>query len=181
MSAYSCSLLVIFLFFPFSAYAAGDEGQVSARNFLRINEEFCTAGQPSLQDLERLKEQGIVGIVNLRRPEENPTEQAQEREKAQQLGLKYFSIPVNGANPSPEQAEEFMKIVAEKENRPLFIHCAAANRVGGFWFIYRVLHDNWDCARAEQEARQIGLRSQNLVDFAKKYVEEKKPQACAGQ
>ncbi len=175
MTAYSCWL---FVFFLFSTYGAADEGQVSARNFLRINEEFCTAGQPSLQDLERLKQQGIVGIINLRRPEENPTEQAQEKEKAQGLGLKYFSIPVDGANPLPEQAEEFMKIMSEKENRPLFIHCAAANRVGAFWFIYRVLNDNWDCARAEQEARQVGLRSQGLLEFAKKYVQEKKPQAC---
>ncbi len=175
MSAYSCWL---FVFFLFSTYAPTDEGQVSARNFLRINEEFCTAGQPSLQDLEHLKQQGVVGIINLRRPEENPTEQAQEKEKAQELGLKYFSIPVNGAHPLPEQAEEFMKIMSEKENRPLFIHCQSANRVGAFWFIYRVLHDDWDCARAEQEARQVGLRNPDLFEFAKKYVQEKKPQAC---
>ncbi|MFB3902216.1 MAG: protein tyrosine phosphatase family protein [Acidobacteriota bacterium] len=177
MNSYSCWLSVFFLL---SSYVAGDEqGQVSARNFLRINEEFCTAGQPSLQDLERLKAQGVIGIINLRRPEENAAEQAEEKQKAQELGLKYFSIPVDGANPLPEQAEEFLEIVSEKENRPLFIHCLSANRVGAFWFIYRVLHDGWDCAKAEQEAREVGLSRPNLVEFARKYVQEKKPQACA--
>jgi uncharacterized protein (TIGR01244 family) len=178
MIGYSCWLLAFFLF---PSFQAQNEAQVSARNFLRINEEFCTAGQPSLQDLERLKAQGVVGIINLRRPEENPTEQQEEKEKAEALGLKYFLIPVDRANPTREQAEEFLKIVSEKQNRPLLIHCAAANRVGAFWLIYRVLNDGWDCAKAEQEARRVGLHSENLVEFAKKYVEEKKPQACGGK
>ncbi|RPI28282.1 MAG: hypothetical protein EHM61_05670 [Acidobacteria bacterium] len=175
----SCYLSAFFLFL---ASTPGEDQtqtpQVSARNFLRINEEFCTAGQPSLEDLERLKAQGVKGVVNLRRPEENAEEQAAERKRAEELGLKYFSIPVNGANPLPEQADEFLKILSQEENRPLFIHCQAANRVGAFWMIYRVMHDGWDCTRAEQEARQVGLRSPNLVEFSKKYIQEKKPQAC---
>lgn len=181
MNSYSCFLFVFFLSVS-SVFAAADEqNQVSARNFLRINEEFCTGGQPSLQDLERLKQQGVAGVVNLRRPEENASEQAQEKQKVEELGLKYFSIPVDGANPTSEQVEEFIRIVSDKGNRPLFIHCVTANRVGAFWFIYRVVHDNWDCARAEQEARQVGLSRPDLLDFAKRYIQENNPQACANK
>ena len=37
----------------------------------------------------------------------------------------------------------------------MFIHCASAGRVGGFWIIYRVVHDNWSIEKAEEEARRI--------------------------
>ena len=42
----------------------------SIKNFLRVNKEFCTGGQPSLQHLEKLKADGVKAIINLRQPTE---------------------------------------------------------------------------------------------------------------
>ncbi len=147
---------------------------VTAKNFLRINDCFCTGGQPSTQDLAKLKESGVHSILNLRRPEENPTEQQEEKKLAEDLGLKYFSIPVNTADLRDEQADRFLEITKDEANRPLFIHCASANRVGGFWLISRVLNDGWDFEKAEQEARKVGLKSPQLVEFARSYIQKKK-------
>jgi hypothetical protein len=36
--------------------------------------------------------------------------------------------------------------------------------------IRRVLVDRWTVDRAEEEAKQIGLRSPNLLDFARDYI-----------
>ena len=36
------------------------------RNFLRINEEFCTGGQPRSEHLAKLKADGVTTIINLR-------------------------------------------------------------------------------------------------------------------
>ena len=35
------------------------------RNFLRINSDFCTGGQPTLQHLEQLKAEGINELLFL--------------------------------------------------------------------------------------------------------------------
>lgn len=148
---------------------------ISARNFLWVNDEFCTAGQPSLEDLARLKAEGVKAILNLRRPGEEPI-LAREEERARALELKYFNIPVKTSAPQEHQADEFLRIVRDESNCPILIHCASANRVGGFWIIYRVLQDGWSFEKAEKEARRIGLRSPVLIDFARNYIEKYRQQ-----
>jgi len=141
----------------------------SIKNFLRVNKEVCTGGQPTMEDLARMKAEGIKAIINLRQPEEYDAEQ--EAAKAKELGLRYIHIPVAVAEPKDEQAEEFLKATSDPRNRPAFIHCGSANRVGAFWMIRRVLVDHWKAEDAEAEAKKIGLRSPNLVEFAHSYIE----------
>src|SRR4029453_4583401 len=65
----------------------------SIKNFLRVNKEFCTGGQPSLEHLEKLKANGVKAIINLRQPTEYAA--AEEEAKAKALGFRYFNIPVS--------------------------------------------------------------------------------------
>jgi len=69
----------------------------SIKNFLRVNKEFCTGGQPSLQQLEKLKADGVKAIINLRQPTEYAA--SEEEAKAKALGLRYFNIPVSASDP----------------------------------------------------------------------------------
>lgn len=141
------------------------------RNFVRINNEFCTGAQPRLEHLEILKADGVKAIINLRPPSEHRA--AEEEARAKELGLRYFNIPFVFGEPKEEQATEFLKITDDLENRPAFIHCAAGIRVGALWMIRRVLRDGWTVAKAEQEAEKIGLReSPHLTEFARKYIEK---------
>jgi hypothetical protein len=41
------------------------------RNFVRVNEQFCTGGQPRLEHLQQLKDEGVKAIINLRPPAEH--------------------------------------------------------------------------------------------------------------
>ena len=145
--------------------------QAPIRNFLKINDQFCTGGQPRIEHLEQLKAQGVKAIINLRQPSEHRAEE--EAAKAKELGLRYFNIPVVYADPKEEQATEFLRVTDDPENRPAFIHCTAAIRVGAFWLIRRVLRDGWTFEEAEKEAEKVGLReSPHLREFAKKYIEK---------
>ena len=163
------SIAILFLFaLGAGAQQAPDSG-FAAVNFLRVNDQVCTAGQPSLDDLAKLKAQGIRSVINLRRPSEhNATE---EEAKLRELGIRYISIPVDGNNIQDAQVAEFLKASSAAENQPMFIHCASANRVGGFWMIRRVLVDKWPIEEAEAEARKVGLRSANIRDFAVGYIQ----------
>lgn len=141
----------------------------SIRNFLRVNDQFCTGGQPRLEHLEQLKAEGIKAIVNLRTPTEHRA--AEEEARAKELGLRYFNIPVVFTDPRDEQVTEFLRITDDPANRPAFIHCTAAIRVGAFWMIRRVMRDGWTFEKAEEEARNVGLReSPHLNEFARKYI-----------
>ena len=141
------------------------------RNFIQINSEFCTGAQPRLEHLEKLKQDGVKAIINLRPANEHRA--AEEEAKAKELGLRYYNIPVVFGDPKEEQATEFLRITDDLENRPAFIHCAAGIRVGALWMIRRVLRDGWSIEKAEQEAEKIGLReSPHLNEFARKYIEK---------
>jgi uncharacterized protein (TIGR01244 family) len=139
------------------------------RNFLRINDQFCTGGQPRLEQLEKLKAEGVKSVINLRQPSEHRA--AEEEAKAKELGLRYFNIPVVYTDPKEEQVTQFLKITDDPTNRPAFIHCTSAKRVGALWLIRRVLRDGWTFEDAEKEAEKVGLReSPHLNEFAQKYI-----------
>jgi uncharacterized protein (TIGR01244 family) len=140
------------------------------RNFLRVNDQFCTGGQPKLEHLQKLKDEGVKTIINLRPTSEHRA--AEEEARAKELGLRYFNIPFVFGEPKDEQATEFLKITDDPANRPAFIHCAGAIRVGAFWMIRRVLRDGWKIDAAEEEAKKIGLKeTPHLVEFARRYIE----------
>ena len=141
------------------------------RNFVRVDAQFCTGGQPRLEHLAQLKADGVKAILNLRQPGEHRA--AEEEAKAKELGLKYFNIPVAYSDPKEEQASEFLKITDDPANRPIFIHCTAAIRVGAFWMIRRVLRDGWSIDAAQADAEKVGLHNApHLVDFARAYIEK---------
>ena len=150
------------------------------RNFVRVNDQFCTGAQPRLEHLEKLKSEGVKAIINLRPRSEHRA--AEEEAKAKELGLRYFNIPVVFADPKDEQVTEFLKITDDTENRPAFIHCAASIRVGAFWMIRRVLRDGWTVEAAEKEAEKIGLReSPHLNEFARHYIEKHRKKSVRRQ
>jgi uncharacterized protein (TIGR01244 family) len=153
-----------------AALAAGQD-LPPIRNFTKIDEQFCTGGQPRLEHLSKLKADGVRAIINLRQPGEHRADE--EEAMARELGLRYFNIPVNYREPKEEQVTEFLKLTDDAQNRPVFIHCTAAIRVGAFWMIRRVLRDGWSLEAAEEEARKVGLReAPHLVEFARNYIEK---------
>lgn len=163
------SVLITILLLAFSSALAQDAGEI--RNFLRVNKDFCTGGQPRLEHLEKLKAEGVKTIINLRQPSEHRA--AEEEAKAKELGLRYFNIPVAYGNPNEDQVAEFLKLTDDKENLPMFIHCTAAIRVGAFWMIRRALRDGWKIEDAQAEAEKVGLReSPHWVEFARQYIEK---------
>jgi len=138
-------------------------------NFLWVDAQVCTGGQPTLDALARLQRQGVRAVINLRRPDE-PGALAEEAAYATQLGLRYFNIPIDPNAPQDAQVEEFLQVMADPANRPAFIHCTVGSRVGALWMIRRVLVDGWSVEAAEAEAKRIGLRNPRTRNFARDYL-----------
>jgi uncharacterized protein (TIGR01244 family) len=143
------------------------------RNFLKVTPDFCTGGQPRLENFAQLKADGIKAVLNLRTPGEHRAEE--EKATVEKAGMKYFNIPVVYATPTDAQADEFLKITDDPANRPMFIHCTAAIRVGAFWAIRRAMRDGMPIDAAIEDGRKVGLQgAPHLDEFVRKYVETHK-------
>lgn len=141
------------------------------RNFSRHSESIAFGGAPTDEALASLKEAGFKTILDLRTPEEG-TEA--ERQKVESLGMTYHNIPITPSSITDEKVEEFSRIVDGAGNKPLLIHCASSNRVGGLWFIHRALADDVPEAESLDEAKKAGLRSPALEQVVRDYVEKKR-------
>jgi uncharacterized protein (TIGR01244 family) len=139
------------------------------RNFLQVNKEFCTGGQPRLEHFEKLKTDGVKAVLNLRTPGERRADE--DRAAVEKAGMRYFNIPVVYTAPTNEQVDEFLRITDDPSNRPMFIHCTAAIRVGAFWMIRRALRDGMTADAALDDARKVGLaNAPHLEEFARAYI-----------
>lgn len=135
--------------------------------------ELYLGGQPSPEDLQELRNQGFHTIINLRKSDEIDWNESEAVEK---LGMEYVHLPFSGPSELTDElfGKALQSIAAAGEEKSL-LHCASSNRVGAIWYAYRRLEGGLSPDEAEQEAREAGLRSSNLLEAAKAYVEKEKP------
>ena len=62
-----------------------------------------------------------------------------EREVVMANNMVYRSIPFELSGFRRQTIDHFSKIL-EKAEKPVLIHCATGNHVGGLWFAYRILN-----------------------------------------
>jgi uncharacterized protein (TIGR01244 family) len=139
------------------------------RNFLQVTPQFCTGGQPRPEHFAKLKADGVKAVLNLRLPSEHRADE--EQAAVEKAGMKYFNIPFVFGTPTEAQANEFLRLTDDPVNRPMFIHCTAAIRVGAFWAIRRAMRDGMSVDDALAEGKKVGLtNAPHLEAFVREYV-----------
>jgi tyrosine-protein phosphatase SIW14 len=125
-------------------------------NFGCINEKFYRGAQPKSGDYKRLAAMGVKTIIDLQQDGER-----NEQQMVEAAGMKFYRIGLSDKSwPSPDKAEQFMKIVNNPANQPVFIHChGGRHRAGIMTAIYRMHHDGWDAEQAYAEMKQYGFES----------------------
>jgi uncharacterized protein (TIGR01244 family) len=161
---------MLFLLFASTLAQAPAQAEMPAiPKFLQVSPQFCTGAQPRLEAFAKLKADGVKAVLNLRQPSEHRA--ADEQAAVEAAGMKYFNIPVVYRDPTDADADQFLKITDDPANRPMFIHCTAAIRVGAFWAIRRAVRDGVPIDAALEEGRKVGLQNApHLEEFARKYV-----------
>jgi uncharacterized protein (TIGR01244 family) len=171
-----CTAVVVIGILTTTAMVAAQAPQTPASsipgitNYTRVDVTVGCGGATAPEAFPALKREGFVAVINLRQADEPGADIDESKAAAERAGLKYIHIPFNGRAPSPDVADTFLAAVKDPSNAPVYIHCAAANRVGAVWLIKRVLVDGWDLERATEEAKRIGLRSPALEQFARDYI-----------
>ena len=139
-------------------------------NFARVETTIACAGATTPAAVAELKRMGYRSIINLRLPDEEGADVEAEAAAAAAAGVKYVSLPFNGASPDPAVVDRFLQAVTEPANQPVFLHCHTGNRAAALWMIKRMTVDGWDAQRAASEATALGLTSSALKTFALEYA-----------
>lgn len=118
---------------------------------------ICTGGRPRPEHLRQAKERGVRRVVNLCPPDEACD--YDEAAVVAALGLDYVNIPVAGpADLTPENARKLAQAIRDASaTRPVFVHCASGNRVGGLFALKARYVDGLDAERALAVGRSAGL------------------------
>ena len=131
-----------------------------------------------------VKEHNIKSIIDLRFPgtgdevnnPEIPVELIAEKKAAAKIeGLNYFNIGSDQV-PKPENLDAFFKVMDNKANYPVLIHCFhGVGRAEMYSAIYRIEYENWTNDKARTETRFLTKFSSFDLgkpkgDFLHKYV-----------
>ena len=134
----------------------------SLPHFVQVDDGLYRGAQPSSDGVRQLARLGIKTIVSLRRPSRV---MKTERALAEELGIQWVNIPIFAWwRPSEAQIRQFLTIVTDPQQRPVFVHCRfGRNRTGVMVAVYRITQQGWLPARAYTEGRRLGLFPLNLV------------------
>lgn len=132
-------------------------------NYRPLGDGFFIGPQPTAQDLQEAKQEGINTVVDFRMPSETakPNE-----ELAKENGLDYVNIPVDKAALSQQQIGELDTALKEKEG-PYLLHCATGARAAMFLALSRARQNGWTAERTFEEAGKMGYDLKGSPGFAR--------------
>ena len=149
------------------------------RNMTQVDPTIACAGATDTAAIPELAKRGFKSIVNLRLASERDANVDAAKAAAATAGIRYIHLPFDVANPDETVVDRFIAAVSDSGNQPVFIHCGSANRAAGLLMIKRVVVDGWDSAKAENEARAIGLSNPTLRDWVLAQIAKRKRQQGA--
>ena len=138
-------------------------------NYVKINELISTSGQPKIEELELIANEGFEVVINLAIP---TTSNALENEDkiVSSLNMSYIHIPVDFENPKISDLKLFLNVLQALGANKVWIHCAKNYRVSAFMYVYHkyILHtpfeqidlsifDMWQPSLVWQELMKVQL------------------------
>ena len=114
-----------------------------AINFIQIDNQIATCGQPTVEQLRDARAAGYEVVINLA-PDGLESSLPGEDELLASLGIEYHHIPFAWTASHLDQLEQFEKLMLETAGRMTLIHCKANYRVTAFFASYAVTRLGWD-------------------------------------
>jgi protein tyrosine phosphatase (PTP) superfamily phosphohydrolase (DUF442 family) len=131
------------------ALAAEPVSTKNIRNYVSVNEQYATGGQPSEEQLKALSAEGFKTIINLATI--NPRYSlADEGASVRALGMTYHHIPVDWDKPTDADFKAFEAAMQAAPKDKTLVHCAANFRATAFYSLYAMKHLGWSQAEAEK-------------------------------
>jgi len=135
--------------------------QPGLTNFYKVSDQLYRGAQPGDEGFDGLKAVGVRTVVNLRAFHA-------DSDACTRAGLECLRIPVQTWDVEQKEVVEFLKVIVNPENQPVFLHCQhGADRTGLMTAAYRIAVQGWSKEDAIREMTEGGFGFhpiwQNLV------------------
>lgn len=151
--------------------------KIEAPVVLCIDDKPSVGGQPSTSAYAKAAANGFRSVLTLRTASDG-VNLVRERFMVEQNKMRYFNISAAKTLPRREQVDEFLHLVRSKDNHPMLINCAFAERVAPLMMIFRIIEQGWSEERAIEEASRSGLKRDSLSKFADAYLARPKKKSA---
>jgi tyrosine-protein phosphatase SIW14 len=140
---------------------------VNVENFGQVTDFYYRGAQPRGEEYNQLAAIGIKTIIDLR---DDPKDYA--RAMTEQAGMKYVNLPLDDKDyPPPDAASKFLSLVNDRENWPVYVHCAGGrHRTGAMTAVFRMTVQGWDAGRAYEEMKDYDFYTRFGHKSMKRYV-----------
>ena len=151
-----------------SSTAVVDTSRIRIDNFGRVNPNYYRGAQPKEHDYMDLAALGVKTLINLTSDDAEPNERAM----TERAGMSYFQIPMTTHQPpTPAQLTQFLRIVNDPANQPIYVHCVGGrHRTGVMTAAYRMTGEGWTADQAFKEMKQYNFGADFLHPEFKAFV-----------
>ncbi|MBY3095190.1 TIGR01244 family phosphatase [Rhizobium laguerreae] len=137
--------------------------------FTTISEKLSVSPQPSIEDIQSLRDKGFKTLINNRPNDEDfaqPGTQA-ERQEAMHRGLSYAFIPVTADTITEADIRAFQRAVDESGG-PVFAHCKTGTRSLSLYLIGEVLDGRLSADEVVEFGRSRGFDTSAAASWLEK-------------
>ncbi len=135
-------------------------------NFHQVSDILYRGAQPEDEGFAELKKLGIQTVVNLRSLHS-------DRSECEEAELDYVKINCQAWEAEEEEVVDFLKVLADPDRRPVFVHCQhGADRTGMMVAVYRVIAQGWSKEDAIAEMTEGGFGYHSIWKELIEYIEE---------
>lgn len=136
-------------------------------NFFKVSDDLYRGAQPEAEGFATLEKMGIKTVVNLRFAHDDRAMLPAGN------NFSYYRINFDPFHPEMQDVREFLKIVRNRANYPIFVHCQhGSDRTGTMVAVYRATVQGWTMEQALAEMTQgdFGYHEQwvNLIEFLRR-------------
>jgi protein tyrosine/serine phosphatase len=134
-----------------AAASAAALSRIHIDNFGKVDDEYYRGAQPDGRDYGDLAAIGVKTVIDL-------TRNGQDEEKGivERAGMNFYRIPMSTSErPSDAAVKQFLSIVNEPANQPVYVHCQGGqHRTGVMTAVYRMTKYGWSEDKAYSEMKQ---------------------------
>ena len=124
-----------------------------------VTPTIVIADQPTREELDLLRSEGYVGVVNLREEgeEAQPLDPGAEGEAARAAGLDYLHAPIGKPELIDSPVAEVFRFLDEHAPGKVLVHCRKGGRAAAIVLLHQARARGWTDAEALERGKEAGL------------------------
>ncbi|MEO8849395.1 MAG: sulfur transferase domain-containing protein [Casimicrobiaceae bacterium] len=130
--------------------------------FKPVEDGVFIGPQPTAQDLDDAKQQGIETVIDFRMPTETTTS---NETLTRGHGLDYVNIPVDKAGLSANEIGDLDAVMKSRKG-PFLLHCATGARAALLLALSRARQNDWTTEQAFAEVKRMGFDLKTSPEFS---------------